>query len=101
MLMEVLASVTVSIAALTIGICNEIFRVSWVLTFTSLGKTAEKHGSSSTSSNEYASSSNKFVISSSGQLSVLWGHIISTGHAAPAHATLPFEAADTEYIRIE
>ena len=41
MLMAVSASVTVSMAALTIGMFKLIRRVSWVLTVTSLGRTSE------------------------------------------------------------
>jgi len=39
-------------AALTIGMFNRIRRVSWVATLTSLGRTAEKLGTSSRSSKE-------------------------------------------------
>ena len=45
------ASVTVSMAALSIGTFNVIVLVSWVLITTSLGKTSEYAGCKSTSSN--------------------------------------------------
>src|SRR5512137_2744374 len=51
MLIAVLASVTVSIAALSSGIFNRIVRVSCVLMSTSFGNTAEYEGTSNTSSN--------------------------------------------------
>jgi hypothetical protein len=54
--MAVLDSVTVSMAALTNGIFNRMVRVNAVLTSTSLGKTSEKAGTSSTSSNVKRSS---------------------------------------------
>ena len=62
MLMAASASVTVSMAALTMGTLRLIRRVSRVLTVTSLGRTSEKLGSSSRSSKEYASCSGGFGI---------------------------------------
>src|SRR5438067_70639 len=51
MAIAVRASVTVSIAALTSGICSRRFRVSWALTSTCRGRTSLSAGSSRTSSN--------------------------------------------------
>src|SRR5574344_3039491 len=45
------ASVTVSIAAVTKGICNSMLRENFVVNETSLGRTSEYAGISSTSSN--------------------------------------------------
>jgi hypothetical protein len=61
MLIAASASVTVSIAALTMGMFSERFLVSHVLVSTSLGTTSEYPGINKTSSKENASSGGSFM----------------------------------------